>query len=80
MTSSTLIFAATDTTTSAVSRVLSILAEHQDIQTQVREEVTAARQTYGDLDYDTLQSLPLLDAICRETLRLYAPVPNIVRV
>ncbi|PAV15343.1 cytochrome P450 [Pyrrhoderma noxium] len=80
VTSSTLIFAATDTTTSAVSRVLSILAEHQDIQTQVREEVTAARQTYGDLDYDTLQSLPLLDAVCRETLRLYAPVPNASRV
>ena len=80
ITFSTFIFAATDTTTSAISKVLSILAEHQDIQSQVREEVTTARHTYGDLDYDTLQSLPLLDAVCRETLRLYAPVPNTMRV
>ena len=80
VTLSKLIFAATDSTTSAVSRVLSILAEHQDIQSQLRKEVTTARQTYNDLDYDTLQSLPLLDAVCRETLRLYAPVPNTSRV
>ena len=51
----------------------------QDIQTKVREEVTAARREYGDLDYDTLMNLPLLDAVCRETLRLYSPVAYLSR-
>ncbi|PAV17146.1 cytochrome P450 [Pyrrhoderma noxium] len=75
----TFIFAATDTTTSALSRILSLLAEHLDIQSKLREEVTAARKEHGDLDYDTLQALPYLDAVCRETLRAYPPVAGILR-
>ena len=67
---STFLFAGHDTTTSSLSRILYILSMRQDIQTKVREEVTAARREYGDLDYDTLVSLPYLDAVCRETLRL----------
>lgn len=76
---STLIVAATDTTTSAITRILSLLVVHQDVQTKLREEVTAARKEHGDLDYDTLQALPFLDAVCRETLRVYCPVPTIQR-
>lgn len=77
---STFIVAGHDTTTSAVCRVLHTLSEHQDIQTKLREEVTAARKEYGDLDYDTLMALPLLDAICRETMRVYPPVSHLDRV
>ena len=77
---STFIFAATDTTTSALSRIFHLLSEHQDVQSRLREEVTTARQAYGDLDYDTLQALPFLDAVCRETLRLFSPVSYLSRV
>ena len=53
-----------------MSRILSVLAQNPDEQSKLREEVTKARKERGDLDYDKLQSLPYLDAVCRETLRL----------
>jgi len=75
-----LIFAAHDTATSAMSRILHLLALNQDAQKKLREEVTAARNTFGgDLNYDTLTSLPYLDAVCRETLRVYPPLTHFVR-
>lgn len=67
----TLIFAAMDTTSGALSRILHLLAMHQDVQNKLRQEIAEARkQKGGDLAYDELVSLPYLDAICRETLRL----------
>ncbi|KAI5116490.1 hypothetical protein M0805_000624 [Coniferiporia weirii] len=77
---STFILAGHDTTTSAVSRILHLLALNPDLQSKLREEVTAARKEYGDLDYDALQALPYLDAVCRETMRAYPPASPIERV
>ncbi|CAA7266052.1 unnamed protein product [Cyclocybe aegerita] len=76
-----LTFAATDTTSGALSRILHILSTHRDYQTKVREEIRNAKKENGgeDIGYDTLVSLPLLDAICRETLRLYPPISNLFR-
>ncbi|KAF5362054.1 hypothetical protein D9756_002095 [Leucocoprinus leucothites] len=71
---STFVFAAMDTTTSAVSRILHLVATHQDVQDRLREEIQDA-QKIGQVDYDKLVSLPYLDAVCRETLRLFPPVP-----
>lgn len=76
---SILIFAGHDTTSHALSRALHLLSMHQDIQDKLREEVTKARKEQGDLDYDTLMNLPYLDAICRETLRVYPPVSHLNR-
>ncbi|KII83611.1 hypothetical protein PLICRDRAFT_445033 [Plicaturopsis crispa FD-325 SS-3] len=76
---STLIFAAFDTTSSALSRILCLLAEHPEVQEKLRTEITEARQEKGDLDYDDLVALPYLEAICRETLRVHAPVPFMSR-
>ncbi|PCH40533.1 cytochrome P450 [Wolfiporia cocos MD-104 SS10] len=69
---STLIFAAMDTISNALSRILQLLAEHPDIQSKLREECLAARAA-DYLSYDELNRLPLLDSVCRETLRLYPP-------
>ncbi|KAJ3505247.1 hypothetical protein NLJ89_g7516 [Agrocybe chaxingu] len=79
---SSLTFAATDTTSSALSRILSLLAANKDCQDRVRQEIRQAKEDNGghDIDYDTLVSLPYLDAICRETLRLYSPVPYLLRI
>ncbi|KAJ3515822.1 hypothetical protein NLJ89_g1511 [Agrocybe chaxingu] len=76
-----LTFAATDTTSGALSRILHLLSTHKDYQSKVREEIRNAKKENGgeDIEYDTLVSLPLLDAICRETLRLYPPVSNLFR-
>ncbi|KAJ4473284.1 cytochrome P450 [Lentinula edodes] len=78
----TLIFAAMDTTSSAMSRLLHILSKHPDVQDRLRRELLEIkRQKNGqDLSYDELNGLPYLDAICRETLRLYSPASSIVRV
>jgi hypothetical protein len=66
-----LTFAAMDTTSSALSRILYLLSTNQEAQERLRQEIRTAKKEYGpDLDYDTLSSLPYLDAICRETLRL----------
>ena len=67
----TLVFAATDTTSSAVSRILHLLAQHKAVQERLRKEIVEARRDRGDLSLDDLFELPYLEAVCRETLRLY---------
>jgi hypothetical protein len=62
-----------DTTSLAVSRILWILAQHEEVQDKIFREMSNARKAKeggGDLTYDELVNLPYLDAVCRETLRL----------
>lgn len=68
-----LVFAAMDTTSSALARMLHILALKPEIQDQLRQEFATARESLAagaEIDYDTLSEMPFLDAFCRETLRL----------
>ncbi|KAF8150007.1 cytochrome P450 [Crassisporium funariophilum] len=76
-----LTFAATDTTSSALARIIHLLALNKNVQDKVRREIRDAKKANGgqDLDYDVLVSLPYLDAVCRETLRLYPPVSFLKR-
>lgn len=68
---STLVFAATDTTSTALTQILHTLAEHPEAQEKLREEIReASKLGGGDIPYDQLVSLPYMDAVCRETLRL----------
>jgi len=76
---STLTFAAMDTTSGALSRILYLLSTHPDVQEKLRQEIIEAREQHGDLAYDELVALPYLDAVCRETLRLYPPVSMVSR-
>ncbi|PPR07484.1 hypothetical protein CVT26_013454 [Gymnopilus dilepis] len=79
--SRTLLFAATDTSSSAILRTVLCLAEHPVIQARLRDEILEAKsQSDGDISYEKLAALPLLDAVIRETLRLYPPAPYIDRV
>jgi cytochrome P450 len=68
----TLIFGAMDTTSNALSRILHLLATYPEVQDKVRHEIMDALSNNGgqDFSYDELVSLPFLDAVCRETLRL----------
>ncbi|KAH9923757.1 cytochrome P450 [Epithele typhae] len=75
---STFVLAGMDTTSIATSRVLHILASKKDAQTKLRNEILEA-QAGTEVSYDTLMELPFLDAVCRETLRVYAPVTTISR-
>ncbi|KAH9847439.1 cytochrome P450 [Lenzites betulinus] len=73
----TLLFAATDTTSHVMAQVLELLSEHPEAQAKVRQEVLEAGDGY--IPYDKLNSLPYLDAICKETLRMYPPTPIVLR-
>ena len=68
--SRTFIFAAMDTTSNALAVILDLLAQHPEVQDKLRQEIIEASKG-EDMGYDTLVSLPYLDAVCRETLRLY---------
>lgn len=66
-----MIYAAMDTTSSALSRTFHLLAIHQDMQDRLRAEINEAKKQQGaNLSYDQLVGLPYLDALCRESLRL----------
>ena len=67
---STLLFAGTDTTSSALSRTLHLLAQNQDVQQKLREELASVDAAGGQVDFETLNALPYLEAVCRESLRL----------
>ena len=62
-------FAAMDTTSNTLAQILLNFAEHPDIQQRLRTEVIEAFHE-GELEYNRLMSLPYLNAVCRETLRL----------
>lgn len=80
---STLTFAAMDTTSSALARILYLLAQHQPVQDRLRNEIRQARalkdEEQGEFGYDDLERLVYLDAVCRETMRLYPPVTTLFR-
>jgi cytochrome P450 len=73
----TLTFAGMDTTSSALARILFLLAQHQDVQDKLRSEIRQARlrqeakQDGTDFGYDDLESMVYLEGVVRETLRLF---------
>ncbi|KAI0821934.1 cytochrome P450 [Trametes gibbosa] len=71
---STFTLAAVDTTSSALSMIIHLISQHQDVQDKMRAEILAAGDG-KDIDYDELVSLPYVDAVCRETLRVYPMAP-----
>ena len=66
------LIAGTDTTSSALSRILHLLSLHPDVQNKLRNELKEAHEDNDskELTHDPLVYLPLLEAVCRETLRL----------
>ncbi|KAI0056916.1 cytochrome P450 [Artomyces pyxidatus] len=81
-TSSTLLSGGTDPTSTAMSHILLLLAQHQDVQEKLRHELNLAVANAGgdELGYEDLTALTYLDAICRETLRLHPPANFIARL
>jgi hypothetical protein len=66
---------------SALARTFDLLAQYPDVQSRLREEVREAHGKHGkSLDYNQLNSLVFLDAVCRESLRLFPPAQRIQRV
>ena len=68
-----------DTMSNALSRTLQILANSLEAQAKLRTEVLETRNGEPSIDYESIVKLPYLDAVCRETLRLYSPVHLVPR-
>ncbi|ELU45247.1 cytochrome P450 domain-containing protein [Rhizoctonia solani AG-1 IA] len=73
----TLMLAGHETTSGALSLVLQLLSLNIPLQERLREELQKAPSI---LSYEELSSLPYLDAVCKEVLRLYPPAPFMERV
>ncbi|TRM57261.1 cytochrome P450 [Schizophyllum amplum] len=81
-TMSSIVLGGQETTAGALSRLLCLMAERPDLQRRLREELNTAQSGKEDdeeLDYYELDKLPLLDGICREALRVFAPVTFVWR-
>ncbi|GMK54276.1 hypothetical protein CspeluHIS016_0108620 [Cutaneotrichosporon spelunceum] len=72
----TLLFAGSTTTAGTICSVLRFMAQHPDIQKRLREEIESTEERPN---FETLNALPLLDAVVRETLRLEPPATCTVR-
>ena len=66
-----------DTTSNALVMTLDLLSKLPDVQQKLREELLSISTDTPPMD--ELNSLPYLDAVVRETLRLHSPVTFIVR-
>ena len=72
-----LMMAAHDTSTITTGAVASHLAIHPEWQGRVREEAFALGG--APLSLEALDRMPLLDLVIKESLRLVAPVPSLMR-
>ncbi|KAJ1305501.1 hypothetical protein OPQ81_000508 [Rhizoctonia solani] len=75
------IFAGHETTSTAVARILEVLAHRPNVQARLREELRKYFEANpNQTHHDALLELPYLDGTVRETLRLYPPVITLSRV
>lgn len=73
---STFIMVGHETTSCTVSFTLLELARHPAVQQKLRQEIC----NLGDFSYDHIRSLPYLDAVCREGLRIHPAAPRTDRI
>lgn len=85
----TFMFAGSDTTSLALTWTFLLLAKNPDMQTRLRTELLSivpttpiSRLSPEEIEslHNTLQNLPYLNNVCRESLRLVPPVHSSLRV
>ncbi|XP_011866381.1 PREDICTED: cytochrome P450 6k1-like isoform X2 [Vollenhovia emeryi] len=70
-----------ETSSSTMSFTLYEIAMNPEIQDRLRKEILdALDETDGKITYDMIVSLPYLDMVVSETLRMYPPLPFLDRV
>lgn len=75
-----LMMAAHDTTTSSISSVVHFLGLHPEWQDKIREQIMAVKaRTNGELTYESLSDLDVIEMVFKESLRLIPPVPSMPR-
>ena len=75
-----LFFAALDTSATQLAVLMFFLAKNPEVQEKLEEEISdaLAQSDEDELDYDKLQSLPYLDMVVNEALRIF-PTGDIMR-
>ena len=80
----TFLIAGHETTASALSFAIYMLCKNPEVQTRLRNEVRSLlpdpRSPKSSISSNDIDSMPYLNAVCNEVLRLYSPVPVTVRV
>uniref|UniRef100_A0A7S2UL92 Cytochrome P450 n=2 Tax=Attheya septentrionalis TaxID=420275 RepID=A0A7S2UL92_9STRA len=82
----TLLFAGQDTSAATLSWTLHLLSLHPDIQQRLIEEIRMVMKTTecdwkkdGSMSKKSISKMPFLDAVLKESMRLYPVAPFIVR-
>ena len=78
----TFIGAGHDTTGWTLTYVLFLLGHHPEVQEKVQEEIDSFFNSFekeSDITIDSLKELKYLEAVIKETLRLYTPIPLVTR-
>ena len=81
----TFLAAGHETTASALTWAIYLLAKHPQIQSRLRDEVHANlpspfANSASVVTAESIERLPYLNAFCREVLRLFPPVAQTIRV
>jgi len=74
----TFLVAGHETTSIATTWALFALTQSPEVQDKLRKQLLAVETDNPTMD--ELNALPYLDAVVRETLRLYPPLPSSMRV
>ncbi|KAL5043145.1 hypothetical protein BDW71DRAFT_200061 [Aspergillus fruticulosus] len=76
----TFLAAGHETTASALTWTCYLLTLHPEVQDRLRAEVRAAiPSSTHPVTHSDLETLPLLNGVCQEVLRLYPTVPSTIR-
>lgn len=71
-----LVLAGSETTATALSGTVFLLAKHKDVQRRLAEEVRGAFRTEDDIDFSSVQNLGYMLAVLDEAMRVMPPVPG----
>lgn len=75
----TLLFAGQDTSAATLSWTLHLLSLHPEIQDKVAKEILRETQQEDYMSKKTISKLTYLDAVIKESMRLYPVAPFVVR-
>ena len=69
-----ILLAGTDSTSGTLTRAIEVLSRRTDAQQRLRQELLdatiGANRALSDFDYDAYTSLPYLEAVIKETIRV----------
>ncbi|XP_011689994.1 PREDICTED: probable cytochrome P450 6a20 [Wasmannia auropunctata] len=65
-----------ETSSTTMTYALYEMAQHQDIQDKVREEIDEVLAKYDNLTYDAVNEMLYLHKVINETMRKYPPLPG----